>query len=222
LKKIREVVWGICFIFVGGILFLNVLGIANINIFFHGWWTLFIIIPCFIGLFTEDFFGNMIGFLIGMSLLCASQGWISFNDIAKLIVPVALILIGINILFRESIHSKVSEKIKKLSSIDGKSIVAIFGGQDLMIDEKYIGGDIEAIFGSIDLDLRDAKLDAETPIKIHAIFGGVTVIVPKDVNVVLKSIPIFGGVDSKVRSVENAKKTIYIEAVALFGGVEIK
>ena len=222
MKKFREMIWGSCLIIIGVIFFLNALDITDINIFFSGWWTLFIIIPCFIGLFTEDYFGNMIGFLIGMALLASCQGWISFGLIAKLIFPVTLIMIGINILLRGKIHNKVNEKIKQLNTIDGKSVVAIFGGQDLRITEKYLGGDVEAIFGSIDLDISEAKLETETPIKINAIFGGVTIKTPKDVKVIVKSVPIFGGVESKVHSNETSKKTIYIEAVAIFGGVEIK
>ncbi|MEE1115844.1 MAG: hypothetical protein UH851_03185, partial [Clostridia bacterium] len=32
---------------------LNAFNITDIDVFFDGWWTLFIIIPCAIGLFTE-------------------------------------------------------------------------------------------------------------------------------------------------------------------------
>ncbi len=222
MKKFRSVLWGLCFLIVGFILILNALDLTKINIFFDGWWTLFIIVPCFVGLFTEDFFGNFLGFLIGLGLMGGCQGWISFGLIAKLIFPFTLVVIGLSILFHETFHNKVSQRIKKLNLVDGKSVVAIFSGNDVVVEEEYKGGDIEAIFGSVELDLRDAKLDAETPIKICSIFGGVTLIVPKNVNVDVKSIPIFGGVDCTVRKDNNAKKTIYIEAVAIFGGVDIK
>lgn len=39
---------GIVLIILGPIVGGNTLGITNINIFFDGWWTLFIIVPCFI------------------------------------------------------------------------------------------------------------------------------------------------------------------------------
>lgn len=45
MKKISRVLWGIAFIVVGGILALNAFGYTNIEIFFNGWWTLFIIVP---------------------------------------------------------------------------------------------------------------------------------------------------------------------------------
>ena len=70
MKKIGNILWGIVFIALGIIIALNTLGVAKINVFFDGWWTLFIIIPCFIGLFKErEKTGNIIGLLIGIVLL---------------------------------------------------------------------------------------------------------------------------------------------------------
>ena len=56
MKKVESILWGIVFIVLGLIIAGNVLGITNIKIFFNGWWTLFIIIPCFsiyVNLFLE-------------------------------------------------------------------------------------------------------------------------------------------------------------------------
>ena len=54
MKKFGNVLWGVVLIVIGLIIGGNALGIININIFFDGWWTLFIIIPCFIGLFKDN------------------------------------------------------------------------------------------------------------------------------------------------------------------------
>ena len=49
----RNLFWGILLIVVG-ILFLGRnMDWWDFSIFFDGWWTLFIIVPCFIGLFNE-------------------------------------------------------------------------------------------------------------------------------------------------------------------------
>ena len=70
MNKISNLLWGLVFIVVGVIFGLNILDITDINIFFDGWWTLFIIVPCFIGLFKdEDKSGNLIGLIIGVCLL---------------------------------------------------------------------------------------------------------------------------------------------------------
>ena len=52
MNKLTKILWGIVFIAIG--IGLNALEITSINIFFKGWWTLFIIIPCLIGLFDSD------------------------------------------------------------------------------------------------------------------------------------------------------------------------
>ena len=53
MMKIGNILWGIVLIGLGIVLGINALSIAYIDIFFDGWWTLFIIIPCFIGLFSD-------------------------------------------------------------------------------------------------------------------------------------------------------------------------
>ena len=86
MKKFGNVLWGIVLIVIGLIIGGNALGITNINIFFDGWWTLFIIIPCFIGLFKDnEKTGNLIGLLIGVALLLACQDILDFGLILSLI-----------------------------------------------------------------------------------------------------------------------------------------
>ena len=65
MKKIENIIWGIVLIIIGLIIAANALGITNINVFFDGWWTMFIIIPCFIGLIKDkEKTGSIIGLLI--------------------------------------------------------------------------------------------------------------------------------------------------------------
>ena len=60
MKKITKIIGGLILIAVGVLFALNALKITNFDIFFDGWWTLFIIVPCLIGLFTEkDKIGNL-------------------------------------------------------------------------------------------------------------------------------------------------------------------
>ena len=88
MKKVSNVLWGFAFIIVGLILGLNALELTNINIFFDGWWTLFIIIPCFIGLFDDkEKTGNIIGLVIGVLLLLCCQDLFAFDLVWKLILP---------------------------------------------------------------------------------------------------------------------------------------
>ena len=72
MKRFGDFLWGLLFIALGLIIGLNALGITDINIFFDGWWTLFIIVPCFIGLLKDqNKLGNFIGLIVGLILLLA-------------------------------------------------------------------------------------------------------------------------------------------------------
>ena len=222
MKSINKIILVLLFIIIGIVVLLNSLEVVNINLFFDGWWTLFIIIPSFIGLFNdEDKTGNIIGLIVGILLLLMARDIISLGMLIKLFFPLILIVIGLNILFKETINSKINEKID-CKSKNLEHITATFGEQNVLVDEKYQGSNIDAIFGGVKLDLTESILDKETVIKASAIFGGITIILPKDVSVKIKATPIFGGVSNKYQNNKDSDKIIYIEALALFGGVDIK
>lgn len=217
--------WGLLFIIIGIILGLNTLNITNINLFFEGWWTLFIIIPSLINLFDEqqNKTGNLIVLAIGIALLLASRNIINFEIILKLAIPFALVVIGLSFIFSDGIKKTVTEKIKNINKDNLENIIAIFSDQKINKDEEnFKGANLDCVFGGITLDLKNANFEKETIIKASAIFGGIDIILPNDVNVKVNSIPIFGGISNKLRNQKAHKKTIYIDAFCLFGGIDIK
>lgn len=202
-------------------------GYTNINIFFDGWWTLFIIVPCFIGLFKEDEkTGNIIGLLIGILLLLCCQDILDFNMIWKLIFPAILVIIGISLLFKDTLHGKINKEIKKLNEKQkGKNeYCAIFAGQNINFDnQEFNGADLTAVFGGVKCDLNKAMIDGDKVINCSAIFGGIEIYIPTNVEVKVKSTPIFGGVSDKSSHSSKAKTPIiYINSTTVFGGVNIK
>ena len=227
MEKFGNVLWGIVLIVIGLIIGGNALGITNINIFFDGWWTLFIIIPCFIGLFKDnEKTGNLIGLLIGVALLLACQDVLDFDLIWKLAFPAILVAIGISVIFKDALGGKVSSEIKKLNEKRSgeNSYCATFAGQNVNFDgEKFTGADLTAVFGGVKCDLRNAIIESDVVINASSTFGGIEIFVPSDVKIKIKSTPIFGGVENKAntKTTENSH-TIYINSTAVFGGVEIK
>ena len=230
MKKLSNIIWGVILVAVGIIFAYNAMFEPDINIFFDGWWTLFIIVPCFVGLVQgKDVKGNLIGIAIGVALLLAARDIIDFSLIWKLIVPAALIVIGVSIIFKDSFRSKINNEIKRITernketNTENVSHCATFSGLDLNFDgERFTGTDLTAVFGGIDCDLTNAIIDEDVVIKADAIFGGVDIIVPGNVNVKIRSTSIFGGTSKGRKSeVENAP-TIYVNATCIFGGVDIK
>lgn len=222
MKTLKNIIWGLVFIFGGIILGLNSLNIIKFDIFFDGWWTLFIIIPSFTGLITdEDKTGSVIGLIIGILLLLGCQDFIGFEIVGKLAVPIVLVVIGLSLLFKSTLNNKINESIKKVNTKSKAEYSAIFAGQDVKIDDEFKGSTLTAVFGGISLDLRKAKIEEDIVIDSKAIFGGIDIYVPQNVKVQIKSNSIFGGVENKTNS-KDGKITIYVDATCVFGGVDIK
>jgi len=217
--------WGVVFVGLGIVLGLNALGITNINIFFDGWWTLFIIVPSIIGLFDEkeNRTSNLIGLFIGIVLLLSCLDIISFEIIFKLIIPFIFVTIGLNFIFSDNLKKTVKEKFKNFNKNNLEYIVAFFSEQKINKDnENFKGCNLDVVFGDIDIDLRNAKIEEEVIIKASSIFGNIDIKLDDNVNVILKSIPIFGSVTNRIRNNKDNKKTIYIDAFCLFGGINIR
>lgn len=228
MKKIGNVLWGVVLIVIGLILGLNALNITHINIFFSGWWTLFIIIPCFIGLFNEkDKTGNIIGLFIGIVLLLCAQNLLRFDIVWKLALPTILVIIGISIIFKNSLNSKFNNEIEKINHISNKDseYCSTFSSQDIGFEnQEFKGANLTAVFGGVKCDLRKSIINEDQVVNCSAIFGSIEIIPSEEINIKVKSNSIFGGVSNERKNKEINKelKTVYINAFCLFGGVSIK
>ena len=226
MKTTRNIIWGIVLVAVGVLLIGNKLDLFHFNLFFKGWWTLFIIIPAIIGLFTNnDKKGDFIALTIGVLLLLACRNIISFDMIWELILPILIIVFGLSLIFKNSIDKEVNKSIDKLNKKLNKDegYAAIFSGQNIKVDEEFKGTTINAVFGGLKLDLRNAIIKDDVVINATAVFGGIDIIAPENVKIKIKSSAIFGGAaNKKEATAKDDAKTIYINATAVFGGVDVK
>ena len=101
MEKLGVIVFGITLIIVGILVGLNLFGITNIDLFFKGWWTLFIIIPSIITIINgKHKIDGVVGLIIGLILLILCQGIVSYEVVLKLSIPLFMIGIGIDILIK--------------------------------------------------------------------------------------------------------------------------
>ena len=226
MKDYTKYIIGFLVIFIGLILGLNAFGITNINLFFSGWWTLFIIIPSLVGLINDkDKTSSLIFLIIGVWLFLAERDLIEYELLVKLLLPVILISIGLLLVFKDvlSINGKEIKKINA-NNKDNNDYIAVFGSQDLKFDnEKIENMDLKSIFGGIKLDLRDAVIEKDIVINTLSVFGGIDIYVPENVKVKVSSTPFFGGVDVKRRKGDSKNEvTVYLNSVCIFGGVDVK
>ena len=221
MKKTRNIIWGVVLLLVGVVIALNALDVTDVSLWFDGWWTLFIIIPCLIGLFTEkDKIGNIIGLCIGGVLLLCAQDILDFSLIWKLILPAIIIAIALTLIFK-GVRSDKTEHVNQKSDVP--SGFAAFSGNDMNFSGKtFEGAELNAIFGGIECDLRDAIIEEDCVINLSAVFGGIDILLPENVKVNVDSTSIFGGISDERKSKTDSGVTVHIKGLCLFGGVDIK
>ena len=79
-----------------------------------------------------------------------------------------------------------------------------------------------AIFGGIDTDLSQAKVNKNIEIRLTAVFGGIDLVAPPRVNIVANGVPLFGGFDNRASAPYNPNwPTVHMRYVAIFGGIDI-
>ena len=225
MKKANGLILGLVLIALGVIWGLNAMGIAQIDLFFNGWWTLFIIVPCAVGLFTErEKTGNLVGIGLGVVLLLCCWEILSFSLVWKILLPAAVVIVGVKILLTVLRGNRAEEILKGLHSQGKRPRLgcAIFSGCDLnYCGEVFEGAELTAVFGGVECDLRHAVIEKDCAIRAFAIFGGVDLLVPENVNVRVRSVGIFGGSSNKT-PLRKGLPTLYVSSTCVFGGLEIK
>jgi len=223
-KKVSSILFGLLIIAAGVIYAGNVLFNWDIEIFFNGWWTLFIIIPCLYSMMKHGFHVvNITGFIIGVLLLLERvlPKVIPGGTVGKLIVPIILVGIGVSLLFGAKKHRPMAAS---MSGNNNNEYTAVFGGQEIKLTHEPISSlKLNAIFGGLEIDLSDVIIEQDIVIEANAIFGGIDIIVPDYVKVKLSSVPIFGGVDCKIPQTGNPDApTVILNGTAMFGGIDVK
>lgn len=229
MQKVKPIIWGLAIVALGVIFGGNAIGLFNINVFFDGWWTLFIIVPSAISLITDkEKVSNLIFLICGIIFLLAAQDVFSYDVAWKAILALFLIAIGLSIIIKATFHNKNDEEVKKkIDHIkdDGNmdSQIAVFSGSDRAYNnETFSGSNLVAIFGGVELDLRKANFTKDTVIKAFCLFGGIEIKAPEGVNIKTKSGFIFGGISDDRKDVSSkGKHTIYLDACGGFGGISI-
>jgi len=108
----------------------------------------------------------------------------------------------------------------------GFSKNSVFGsGDHIVLDPEFKGGDLNAVFGGITLDLRRTNLPVgETILEVNAVFGGITIYVPVDWFVETHLDAVFGGFQDnrlKKEPLDTTRKLL-ITGSCVFGGGELR
>jgi predicted membrane protein len=138
-----------------------------------------------------------------------------------------IIYVGVNLII-DSYRRDPDQWLQRPLPIgeDGKRICCSvhYGGDEYVYHgETFHGARLDAFCGGIRMDLREAVITEDEEIDIHTFCGGIELIVPNHVNVVVKSHSFIGGVGNHTAMNSNQKVlTLFIIASNFLGGVDIK
>ncbi len=206
-----------------GILFtLNNLGIVRAGDFLRLWPALLILLGLMRFSQPGEAPPRVIGLMVaglGVLLLLQNLDLIHFSIWS--LWPLILVLLGMAMIWQ------VVRRGKHLpgDSTNSVSALAIMGGvQRSCSSEDFQGGELTAIMGGCEIDLRDAKMMAdEAVLHTFAFWGGIEVKVPEGWTVIVEAFPFLGGLEERTHPLkEGPQKILRVKGLVIMGGIEIR
>lgn len=217
--------FGLMIVSFGGILLLKNLEIINFDSWNVFWGTVWVAGLILAGLMTISSsrraslrVWGLLLMTIGVSIGLGTYGVINIS-VWKIFWPVMLIAIGSMVSVGSGGHKRSK---KSAADGSGNEKVAIFYGEESRVKGDYTGGSATAIFGGVELDLRQAKIKDGAVIDVFTFCGGIDITLPDDVIVENEIRGILGGSEDKTMPKSSAKKTIILRGECVLGGLEIK
>lgn len=226
-------------VILGTLLLLDRLNFIEIRNFFHYWPAILV----FFGL-VRLIQGPDAGARIFGGLLTGVGGVLLLNRMGITNIrlfdlwPVIIIAVGVALLYN-AIYGRQAAALgvggcggfgrgQSGSSDAWVEFTTIFGGIEVRsTSQQFEGGNLTAIFGGCDVDLRRAVMAADSAVlNVTAIFGGISLRVPEAWTVVFQGTPVFGGYEDQTihppETVDAPQRTLYLRGTAAFGGIEVK
>ena len=230
------------------------LGLGGFWSFIGLWWPLILVAVGLVGLVANGLrlrfrLWPVILLLLGVGFLLSARGILEW----AYIWPVLIVLAGLFILLRrrgrrerrrndevsasiavESFRETAAAAVVDHAAGDAadaatdagpwRRVYIFSGGEDKVADQNFAGGVAAAIFGGLNLDLRDVALaGGKANLEVTAIFGGVKLQLPPGWRVDLRNITLAGGVEQKrpQPAPEQTSGELTITGTIMMGGLEI-
>jgi Domain of unknown function (DUF5668)/Cell wall-active antibiotics response 4TMS YvqF len=222
------IVPGVILVAIGALFLLN-----NLQIFpFHDvwrFWPAILIAAGMVKLVDSTYSGGRIAgailVAVGGILLAQTLGfvYVRLHDLW----PLILIAVGVVLLFQRTMHWPMWGSCSPKASAGMVQGVAVFGGgKRVIVDPDFKGGEISAIFGGYEIDLRKASMQGDSAVfELNVVFGGVEMRIPETWSAVVEGAGIFGAfTDETVHPDERIPglKRLILRGAAVFGGVVVK
>lgn len=250
----KGLLFGILLMLAGGVILANNIGMLSwpLRHILISWQMLLIVIGI-ANYFKNKPFSGTILIMVGSFFLMPQiiESYPAFFpgitvDFADMYWPLLLIMAGVLIILSRIFspkmdwpnwnaehhrHGRHREYHRKSSYGSGRENIgfsknSVFGsGDHIVLDPEFKGGEMNAVFGGITLDLRRTNLpEGETHLEINAVFGGITIFVPTDWYIDTHMDSVFGGFQDNRMPKEPTDKTrkLVISGSCVFGGGELR
>ncbi len=223
LRLTPQLLVGLLVIGVGTLFTLENLGITHFETYVLRYWPAGLIL---IGLLKLWQARDGIGGSFGGLLFTAVGTWLLLEEMTLVRIrfvdlwPLLLVFFGAYLVWQG-----ISRPQLRAADLNASvSAMAILGGVARGNNSRsFKGGDLTAIMGGCELDLRQAAIEREAVLDVFALWGGIEIRVPDDWTVVSRVVPLLGGFDDKTRPPQAAvSRCLIIRGFVIMAGVEVK
>jgi predicted membrane protein len=163
-------------------------------------------------------FGGFIITLIGLWLLL--EATVDIRISLRDMWPVLLVFFGAYLVWR-GITGPRPVRVDGKGSIS--ATVLLSGIKRRNRSRAFSGGDVTAIMGSCEIDLRQAAINGDAMLDVLAVWGGIEITVPDDWAVMLDVTALLGAVEDRTRPpLGAAAHRLTIRGAVVMGGVEVR
>ncbi len=141
--------------------------------------------------------------------------------------PLLMIAAGGLVIFRgqsqQDGQSNADGSVSETVQDNRLDMTAVMSGTQAKIDtQDFRGGDLTIVMAGVELDFRNASIASEATLNVLVAMGGLDIKVPADWSVMVKGIPLLGGIEDKSVPPANPIKRLHISGVVMMGGIQIK
>lgn len=218
-----QLILGLLFVTVGALFTMETLGYGEANRYLRYWPAGFIALGLAKIWQSRDghggAFGGVVLGAIGVWLLLDELNLVGAN--VWRFWPLLVVALGASMVWRSLTVGRPSAPGDGNSRI---SAVAVLGGVSRGNNSTaFRGGDLAAVMGGCEVDLRHAKIDGEAVVDVFAMWGGIEIRVPEDWTIIGRVTPLLGGFDDKTRPPATAStQRLIVRGFVIMGGVEVK
>ncbi len=177
--------------------------------------------------------GRMFGLVplvLGVVLLANELPWLGIDVDLDDLWPVLLVVIGLRLVYGAFHRGAAPRQERDVENGEARvsptvSMFALMSGNVAkVVSQQFTGGDVGAMMGGCDLDLRRASTGGgQAVLEVFAMWGGIDIQVPEGWAVESRVLPLLGAFEDNTRPPAGpVTDRLLVRGIVLMGGIEVK